>query len=335
MRHQVEALSTNAATTSPQRSPSVGLVLAHDTQPARFARVTEQSGFDLLASGEHVLFRRPLLNAFVSLSAAAACTERIRLMTALTLLPLYPAALAAKLASSLDFISDGRLDLGLGVGGEVPEEFAACGVDVHRRGLLTDRAINELLTYFDAADAAPAGAPDMLPKPLQQPSPPIWIGGRSDAALRRTATFAHGWMPYLMTPEQIIAKRSILQQLRREPIKIAAVAFVGLGNDSRRAADDAATHVSRLYGIDVDRVRRYTIGGDGPAVIQGLAEFVAVGVTTLLLNLCATGEAAERMAERAAETVLPALRDLPIEEERFRDSSCPSYPHLSSGDAVP
>ncbi len=83
------------------------------------ARRAEQLGFDLVAAGEHVFFHGPAANAFVTLAAAAAVTKRIRLLSALTILPLYPMAMAAKLASTLDLISRGRFDLG--VGGEFPD----------------------------------------------------------------------------------------------------------------------------------------------------------------------------------------------------------------------
>src|SRR4051794_12116536 len=100
---------------------SVGIHIPYEASPQDFAPVAERAGFDRLAYGEHVLFRQPLLNGFAALSAAAAVTTRVRLLSAITLLPLYPAALAAKLVASLDHLSDGRFDFGVGVGGEVPE----------------------------------------------------------------------------------------------------------------------------------------------------------------------------------------------------------------------
>lgn len=284
-------------------------MLPHDTAPGQYAAVAEEGGFDVLATGEHVLFRRPLLNSFVSLSAAAARTERIRLMTALAVLPLYPAALAAKLASSLDYISGGRLDLGLGVGGEVPEEFAACGVDVAGRGARTDAAIEELLHHFDATEIVSAGEPAMLPKPVQQPAPPIWIGGRSDAALRRAARYGRGWLPYLMTPAQVAERALVLRASREEPIEITAVAFVSVGTEGRRAEQDGARFLSDLYGLDPSRVGRYVVGGELHVVTERLREFFDAGATGLILSLCAAGDAALAMTRYAATTVLPALKE--------------------------
>ena len=108
------------------------------------ARAAEEAGYDGIATGEHLFFHSPHPNAFVSLAAAAGATTRIRLLSSLTVLPLYPAALAAKLATTLDQVSGGRFDLGVGVGGEHPPEFVAAGVDVAQRGQRTDEAL-ELL----------------------------------------------------------------------------------------------------------------------------------------------------------------------------------------------
>ena len=100
---------------------------------AEEARDAERLGFDLVAAGEHVFFHGPVSNAFVTLAAAAAVTERIRLLSALTILPMYPMVMAAKMAATLDRVSHGRFDLGVGVGGDYPPEFAASGVPVEAR----------------------------------------------------------------------------------------------------------------------------------------------------------------------------------------------------------
>ena len=91
------------------------------------ARQAEQLGFDLLGCGEHLFFHGPTPHGLTMLSAAAAVTSRIRLVSSITLLPLYPPALVAKMAATVDRISEGRLELGLGSGGEYPPEFAAAG----------------------------------------------------------------------------------------------------------------------------------------------------------------------------------------------------------------
>src|ERR1019366_10010317 len=91
------------------------------------ARLIEESGFDYLTCGEHVMFHGPTMNAAIVLAYAAAVTKRIKLLTAISLVPLYPPALLAKMTATLDQVSGGRFHLGVGVGGEFPTEFDACG----------------------------------------------------------------------------------------------------------------------------------------------------------------------------------------------------------------
>ena len=97
------------------------------------ARQAEHLGYDYLLTGEHVMFHTPVGNTLVSLAAAAGATERIKLMSGIALVPLYPAALLAKQVAVLDAVSDGRFSLGIGVGGEFPKEFDAVGVPVKER----------------------------------------------------------------------------------------------------------------------------------------------------------------------------------------------------------
>lgn len=111
----------------------LGLMIPPQLDPRQLVPMAvraEEQGFDFVACGEHVFFHGPVSNAFVTLAAAAGATRRIRLMTALTVLPIYPAALAAKMITTLDGVSDGRVEIGIGVGGEHPPEFEACGVPV-------------------------------------------------------------------------------------------------------------------------------------------------------------------------------------------------------------
>src|SRR3972149_5089303 len=114
----------------------------------RDAARIEQLGYDSVWTSEHIFFYFPTLDALTTLAATAALTSRIRLGTAVLLLPLRPAALAAKEIPSVDVISGGRLILGIGVGGEYPKEFEAVGVPVRERGARTDEAIRVMKMVY-------------------------------------------------------------------------------------------------------------------------------------------------------------------------------------------
>ena len=108
------------------------------------ARNAEALGYDYLLTGEHIMFHGPTSNNLVALAAAAGATERIKLMSGIVLVPLYPPPLLAKQASVLDVVSDGRFSLGIGVGGEFPKEFEAVNVPVGQRGSRTNEALEIL-----------------------------------------------------------------------------------------------------------------------------------------------------------------------------------------------
>src|SRR5215210_7769861 len=134
-----------------------GLSLHRVDRIAESARHFEELGYDYITCGEHVSFNVPTSNSFISLSVAAGATTRIKLMSTIALVPLYPAALLAKLGAALDVASGGRFNLGVGVGGEMPKEFKACGVPVHERGARTNEALEIIRLLWSTDEAAFSG----------------------------------------------------------------------------------------------------------------------------------------------------------------------------------
>ena len=186
---------------------------------AQMSRTAESAGFDAVFVTEHPFPEKSwmdtgghhALDPFVALSFAAAATSRIRLQTHLCVLPYRNPFLTAKSVASLDRLSGGRVILGAGTG-YLEAEFAALGVDFAERNELTDEAIvamkaawsGEPLSlssrHFEANDNV------ALPRPLQDPHPPIWIGGNSKRAIRRAVELADGWAP-MPNPAQTAARR--------------------------------------------------------------------------------------------------------------------------------
>ena len=131
---------------------SFGTTLRSPSNVVKLAQQIEHLGFDVLGCGEHVSFHGDSANGFISLSVAAGVTKKIRLMSVVTLVPLYPAALLAKLGAALDVASGGRYTMGGGVGGEFPTEFMACGIPVKERGSRTDDALEVLTRVWSGHD---------------------------------------------------------------------------------------------------------------------------------------------------------------------------------------
>jgi probable F420-dependent oxidoreductase len=213
----------------------------------RIALAAEESGFESIWTGEHVVMpvrdnpvpiapETPFLDSIVALTRVAALTKRIRLGTGILILPLHNPVMVAKALASLDVVSDGRLIAGFAAG-YTPPEFAAVGVRYDRRGPLTDdylQAIHALWTQevprFTGRFARFADI-RFEPKPRQRPHPPIVIGGHAPPALARAARFGDGWYGFGLTVADAAAHVRELRRLRAEagrgdtPLEISLTTF--------------------------------------------------------------------------------------------------------------
>ncbi|MCB0940175.1 MAG: LLM class flavin-dependent oxidoreductase [Mycobacterium sp.] len=300
----------------------VGTTLAcHERDVPATARWAEEAGFDYVATGEHLFFHVPTPNAFVTLAAAAGATRHVRLLSALTLLPLYPPALAAKFVASLDNVSGGRFDFGVGVGGEYPLEFAAVDVPVRERGMRTDEAL-ELITALLGGEKVTASgwwgrAENLRLKPpsTQRPHPPIWLGGRKPAAFRRAARFADHWLPYLYTPEQLAKSLGTVRELaesygRAGRVEGAIFCWGAIDRDPLVARRNAVAAVSATYEQDFGALAdRYLVTGTPDQVVGRLREYRDAGARTVIFSGPHAAEESDRTVQLLAAEVMPALRD--------------------------
>jgi probable F420-dependent oxidoreductase len=163
-------------------------------------RAIERLGFDHMIMGSHVLAGDLgfTLDPIVTLAAAAGATSRIRLATSVLILPLFNPVIVAHQAATLDLLSRGRLILGVGIGWD-RDEFATVGIPFNERGIRTDEHLVVMKRLWRAEASDFAGQftsfrdARLGVAPFAQGGPPIWVGGDSDAALRRALRFAHGW----------------------------------------------------------------------------------------------------------------------------------------------
>ena len=160
-------------------------------------------------------------DAFVVLSQAAAVTRTVKLGSTVIVVPYRNPLVAAKMIASLDVLSEGRVIFGIGAGG-APDEFQALGVPSGQRGRRTDEYLRLMIAlwtedpttfhgrYFSFEEVR------FQPKPLQRPHPPIWVGGRSDAALKRAVAFGQAWHPTSMPLAGLEERMSRLCELSDE-----------------------------------------------------------------------------------------------------------------------
>ena len=284
------------------------------------AREAEALGYQFITTGEHVFFHGPTANGLISLAAAAGATERIKLMSTITLVPLYPPALLAKQVAALDMVSNGRFNLGVGVGGEFAKEFEACGVPVNERGARTNEALEvmkrlwtEKNVSFDGKFTKLSGV-TLVPKPTQKPHPPVWISGRSDAAMRRAARFGNGWLPYMYTPEKLAQSIETIDghasEVGREgSVKPGLFMFFAVHEDGERGLQMAAQRLSVQYTQDFSAlVGKYALAGSPDDCIARLREYIDAGARTVILNSACPADYMVENQRLLAEAVLPAFR---------------------------
>lgn len=256
----------------------------------------EALGYDSVWTSEHIFFYFPTFDALTSLAAMAARTTRIRLGTAVMLLPLRPAALAAKEVASVDIISGGRVILGVGVGGEYPKEFEAVGVPVGERGARADEAIRVMRLLYTQDNVRFQGRFTRLdgvtlqPKPKQPGGPPIWVAGRSEAAMRRAGRLGDGYVPYLFSPERLRDGRAKVREhaerAGRDPgaITTGIYQFICLADTYEEAKRTAAADLSLRYNQPFDKiVDRYVVMGNVDDCVRRLEDFVEAGAEHFIL----------------------------------------------------
>ncbi|HWB48527.1 MAG TPA: LLM class flavin-dependent oxidoreductase [Stellaceae bacterium] len=291
---------------------------------ATLVELVDDCGYDSLWVGDHLAFAVSILDPLLQLAQAAVVSPRLTLGTNVYLLPLRHPGPVAKQVATLDHLCEGRLIFGVGVGGEFPQEFAVAGVPFNERGARLSAAIPLLRQLWSGAPVSYGGkyfgAFDdvaMQPPARQPGGPPIWCGGRADAALARTGRLADGWMSYVVTPEQYRAALAKIaaagdaagRDLRR--FGTGHLLFVRLDATYEAALDAAAKSLSQRYAMDFRRAaERYAALGNPEQVAARIRDFYQAGVRHVVIDLVGPYEERPHQIERFARNVLPLLADL-------------------------
>jgi probable F420-dependent oxidoreductase len=278
----------------------------------RSAIRTEQLGYDSVWVSDHVVvpnanivnFGETIFDPLVTLGVLAGATSRVQLGTTVLIVPYRNAVVTAKMVSSLDALSGGRVVLGIGAGW-VAAESAVLGVPFAERGPMTDEHLEAMVELWTSQAPSFAGKYTQFsnlsfePKPVQKPHPPIWVGGHSRAALRRTARFGAAWHPINRTPEELRAGQAEIARFCKERGRTEPPALT-LRNDVRvvRAGDSVpkSTHGGRV------------LAGEPAALVDQIKELADCGVEHLVLEfLSADGRELDEQMVTFAERVRPKL----------------------------
>ena len=275
-----------------------------------FARRAEALGFDRITCGEHLMDGnppRPTLLGIPTMAAAAGATRTLRVMTGIVIAPLYNPVLLAKLVGTMDLVSNGRVDFGIGISGQrgTQVEFDSVQVSVRTRGrrtnemlevmkrLWTEEHVTHHGRFFDFEDVT------LLPRPVQQPHPPIWVSGRSDAAMRRAALLGDGWYPYLFTVRRLKRTNDAIQEIAAEAGRDLTGFHWGLNQpmslsfDPDAALAQAVANVGQRYVTPErsaeDLARALCIVGTPEDCVEAIRERVDAGVRDFNFSFLSPG----------------------------------------------
>jgi len=185
---------------------------ANPSSLRRWAQLTETLGYHLLMTSDHIAtttdvaerYPAPFYEPLTTLGWLAGVTERVEIGTTVLILPYRSPLETARAFANIDQLSGGRCILGIGVGWS-REEFAALGVPFEKRGAITNEYLEAIKRFWTEETASYDGKyvqfnnVQTAPQPVRKPHPPIWVGGSSDAALRRTVRLADAWHPIRFT----------------------------------------------------------------------------------------------------------------------------------------
>ncbi len=243
------------------------------------ARRAEELGYDMISVPEHFIIPREheelsgahFFHAAAAQGYFAGATERISINSSVAILPLQNPIVTAKALATIDWLSSGRIIATFGVGW-MEREFEILGVPFRERGRMADEYLAAIIALW--TEEAPSFSGRYVnfddvafaPRPVQKPHPPIWMGGDSDAALRRAARFASGWWPFLTPPEKLAER---IDYIRSQP---------GFTPDGFQV----------MYGLDTSRVGEGHRVNDTPdanrhrsaqEIVDRLGEYRQAGVT--------------------------------------------------------
>ena len=279
-----------------------------------FAKKCEAMGCHSMWTIDRIAYDN--LEPLTVLAAAAAATQKIRLGTSVLLGNLRHASHAAKIVSTLDFISNGRVTLGLGFGSR-ENDYRAVEIPFEHRGSRAVEQVQLMKRLWTEDNVTFKGKFYNLenlsvgPKPIQKPHPPIWTGGSAEVALKRAGSWADGFIcgssaiPEFPSTWEKIA--SYAKAAGRDPNKIskAGLTFMAIDEDQSKAVKTVEDYVMRYYGRLRADVANTSLVGAPAAIADRIGAFLSRGLDTLIIGVA---DPDPRQLDLFGENVLPKIR---------------------------
>jgi len=294
-----------------------GLPFASARDFWRWIDLLEASEVDSFWQTDRLVSRDPTLESISSMAALAGRTRRLKFGMSVTVVTFRDPLVLAKQCATIDYLSDGRLLPAFGVGPAVAPEWRATGRDPKGRGARADEALLLLSRLWSGEKVDFEGdhfryrGACIAPRPVQDPLP-LWIGGSSEAAIRRTARIGTGWLAGIQTPEQVAP---VVRRIREEagaagrpidPEHYGAGFSFRFGSPRDAVVLATGQALSRFTpGLDPDR---YLAAGGADEIVARVGEYLDAGVSKFVLRPMATDAGdVMRQTERLVSEVLPRV----------------------------
>ena len=254
-----------------------------------WARKAEEAGVDGVFVGDHVTFYGSGSDGLMKLAPIGAATKKLELQTCVYLLALRHPTPVALQAAMIDEMTEGRLVMGIGVGGEDPNEWWACGVDPKTRGRRTDEAMQILRSLWTQEETTFEGKyytlqnVRMRPKPHRPTGVTMQVGGRSDAALRRAGRFADGWTGIWVSTRRFTEAGEKIARAADEAGRGAVTLprgmqfWMGVDKDRESAKKKVAASMEAFYRLPFAAFEKYTPYGTPDEIAAFIAPYIELG----------------------------------------------------------
>ncbi|MBV9584830.1 MAG: LLM class flavin-dependent oxidoreductase [Alphaproteobacteria bacterium] len=280
----------------------------------RWVDLCEAGGIDSIWQTDRLVSPSPFLECMSVMAALASRTKRLKFGVNVLSLAMRDAVLVARQCATIDFLSNGRLLPAFGIGSPLGPEWTTLNLDTKTRGRKTDEGLevirrlwSEEKVDFDGVHYKLSGA-SISPKPVQ-PDLPMWIGGSSEAAIRRTARIGTGWQAGPETPEQAAKVVAAIKKAAAEEGRTIDDDHYGAGIPFRfgRPGDPALAPLFEAYKKRTGRdPKDYFAIGDAEAIVGKVADYVAAGVSKFILRPTAKGDdEVMTQTRRLIDEVLP------------------------------
>jgi probable F420-dependent oxidoreductase len=284
----------------------------------RWVDLCEDSHVDSIWLTERLVSPTPFLEPLTAFGVITGRTQRLKFGMNATVIPLRDPLVLAKQCATLDYLSGGRLLPAFGVGRDTAPEFAATGRGPAGRGeraneilqlisrLWSDESVDFEGRYYQYRGAT------INPKPVQQPLP-IWIGGSSDAAIKRTALYGTGWLGGIMSPVQVAPVVQKIKAATAEAGRVIDEDHYGAGFPFRFGSSDeeiVQRAAARLRSLGEAPVESYLAVGSAENILNRAVEYARAGISKFVLSPIAAGDDDFiEQTRRLNEEVLPVLHD--------------------------